>query len=207
MRRRLPASIRLPPFWHRRPAATLALLLLLALVVYERGLGHSAQPDDYTRYHNHVFEVVRVVDGDTVDLDVPDGRFPHTRVRLWGVDTPEVAGSRDGAMHYGDEASAFAQRRLLGRNVRVVLSPERTRDKYKRLLAYLYIDPAGLMFNEMLLQNGYAYADGRFAHSYKRQFESLEIQARRARAGLWEGVTPGQMPVWRQRMEAARRED
>ena len=200
--RKTPASIKLAPLWRRRPLLCAVLLVLAGLVVYERGFGRLGQQDDYSRYHNEVFEVVRVLDGDTFDIDVADGRHPTTRIRLWGVDTPEVAGSPGGAMHYGAEASAFTRRRLLGRNVRVVLSPTRTRGKYGRLLAYVYVEPSGLMFNELLLEHGYAYADWRFAHPNKRQFKAIEKRARSQGVGLWAEVTLEQMPPWRQRMES-----
>lgn len=201
-RRKIPPSITLPPLWRWRPLLAALLLVLTGLVVLERGFGWFGQENDYSRYHDRVFEVVRVVDGDTFDMAVSDGRFPSTRVRLWGVDTPEVAGSRDGAMHFGAEASAFAKRRLLGRSVRVVLSPTKTRGKYGRLLAYVHLEPSGVMFNELLLEHGYAYADWRFAHPYKRQFQTCEKRARRQGVGLWAQVTLNQMPPWRQRMES-----
>ncbi|MHC4611348.1 MAG: thermonuclease family protein [Planctomycetota bacterium] len=204
-RPKVPASITLPPIWRRRPVLTVFLMALLGLVVYERGFGRLGQADDYTRYHDKVFEVVNVVDGDTFDIASPDGRLPTTRIRLWGVDTPEIAGSRDGAMHYGAESSAFAKRRLLGRNVRVVLSPTKTRGKYGRLLAYVYVQPSDAMFNELLIEHGYAYADWRFAHPYKRQFKAIEDRARKQGVGLWAEVTLEQMPAWRQRMESRRK--
>ena len=203
-RRKTPESIRLAPVWRRRPLLGLVLLVLVGLVVYERGFGRLQTEDDYTRYHDKVFEVVNIVDGDTLDINIPDGRHPSTRIRLWGVDTPEVAGSRDGAMHYGAEASAFAKRRLTGRQVRVVLSPTKTRGKYGRLLAYVYLVPSDVMFNELLLENGYAYADWRFPHPYKRQFKAIEKRACKQGVGLWAEVTFDQKPAWRQRMESRR---
>ncbi len=197
----IPASIRLAPVWRRRPLLTVALLAIGTLVVYERGLGRLAAEDDYTRYHDQVFDVVNVVDGDTFDINIPDGRYPTTRIRLWGVDTPEVAGSPGGAMHFGSEASAFAKRRLMGRKVRIVLSPTKTRGKYGRLLAYVYLEPSDTMFNELLLEHGYAYADWRFPHPYKRQFKAIEKRALKAGVGLWAEITDEQKPAWRQRME------
>ncbi|MFQ5492239.1 MAG: thermonuclease family protein [Phycisphaerae bacterium] len=203
-RPKLPPSIRLAPIWRRHPAATTLLLAVAGLFIYERVLGKLPVGDDYTRYHNQVFEVVNVVDGDTFDIDVPDSQYPTTRIRLWGVDTPEVAGKRSEGMYFGREASAFAKRRLMGRSVRVVLSPTRTRGLYGRLLAYVYLQPSGQMFNELLIENGYAYADWRFAHPYKRQFMAQEKRAQRAAAGLWANVTQEQKPPWRQRMENRR---
>ncbi|MCP4251009.1 MAG: hypothetical protein GY778_28560 [bacterium] len=194
----------MPPVWRRRPVLTTVILLSGALVVYERGFGRTGQGDDVSRYHNRVVAVVQVVDGDTFDVDIPDGGYSITRIRLWGVDTPEVAGSRDGAMHYGAEASAFAVQKLQDRQVRLVLAPTKTRGLYGRLLAYVYLEPSGVMFNELLVGEGYAYADWRFAHPYKRQFMDIEERARRAGRGLWAEVQPEQMPPWRQRMENER---
>jgi len=156
---------------------------------------------DHDRYHNRMFRVARVVDGDTLDIDVPDGNKPMTRIRLWGVDTPEVKGSPKGEMYFGPQASEFAKRILTGRSVYVVLAPEKTRGKYGRLLAYVMLDRGGKMFNELLLEKGLAYADRRFPHAYRKQFEAIEKRARRAGVGLWADITIEKMPGWRQRFE------
>ncbi|MBN1844530.1 MAG: thermonuclease family protein [Sedimentisphaerales bacterium] len=79
----------------RRRLVLLGLLFLVLLAVLDRlGLlpGPAAR-GDRARYDGQSFRVVRVIDGDTLDLDVPDDRQgqPYTRVRLWGVDTPEVS--------------------------------------------------------------------------------------------------------------------
>ncbi len=156
---------------------------------------------DQERYHNRTFSVVRVVDGDTLDIGVPDGDKDRTRIRLWGVDTPEVARGRGEGMHFGSEASAFAKRTLEGKDVHIVLSPRRTRGKYGRLLAYVFMERGGAMFNEMLLEGGYAYADLRFPHDYADRFRAIEKQSRRTKVGLWKDVTLETMPKWKQRYE------
>jgi micrococcal nuclease len=161
----------------------------------------APQKDDHTRYHDRSFRVARIVDGDTLDIAVPDGNKSVTRIRLWGVDTPEAAQSPQGEMYFGPEASSFARKTLRGRTVHVVLSPDKTRGKYGRLLAYVYLERGGRMFNEMLLEEGYAYADLRFRHHYYRQFKEVEKRARRAERGMWAKVTLEQMPGWKQRFE------
>lgn len=145
-----------------------------------------------------------MVDGDTLDIDAFDGDKPTTRIRLWGVDAPEVAHSRTPDMYFGPQAVAFAERTLGGRSVHVVLSPGRTRGKYGRLLAYVFLERGGRMFNEMLLEEGYGYADWRFEHPYQDRFEAMEKAARKAGAGLWAEVSLDRMPGWRQRMETTR---
>jgi len=193
-------------FHLRRPMIRLFLAgIAVALCGLLTPAGPSQADDlDRMRYHNRAFQVVDVVDGDTVDVGARDGRFPSTRVRLWGVDTPEVAGSRDGEMHFGREASAFTREALRGKSVRLQLSPDRTRDVYGRLLAYVVIEPGGACLNELLVETGYAYADGRFRHHYTSRYEGLERWAKKHRLGLWEGVTFEGMPGWRRRMEASR---
>lgn len=145
--------------------------------------------------------VVRVVDGDTVDIDAPDADKSTTRIRLWGVDTPEVTGSPRGEMYWGQEASEFAKSTLHDQRVRVELVRGDTRGKYGRLLAYVYDASAGTMFNESLLLGGYAYADPRFEHPLLERFIALERNARAKAAGLWRDVSIEQMPKWRQRRE------
>lgn len=176
--------------------AVLVLSLLVAWVRLRAPVG-----SDHDRYHNKTFTCVNVVDGDTIDINVPDAKHDTTRIRLWGVDTPETAHSPTGPMYYGEEASAFTKSLVLGKPVRVVLAPDKTRGKYERLLAYVYVGDDDRMLNEELLVQGCAYADHRFPHVWKERFTRLEKRARNAQAGLWKDVTPEQMPEWRQRYE------
>ena len=191
-----------PPVYRRHPLVCAVVVITILAAVAERVAGRR-QGDDYTRYHDRTFTVINVVDGDTFDIDIPDGQYPTTRIRLWGVDTPEVAGSRAGEMHFGPEASAFAKRTLSGKRVRIELSPTKTRGLYGRLLAYGYRVSDGGSFNERLIETGHAYADWRFAHPLKRRYKMLEQRAQRRGAGLWANVKRQDMPAWRQRMEKA----
>jgi endonuclease YncB( thermonuclease family) len=78
--------------------------------------------------HDATVKVIRVVDGDTVDISPSvEGR---SRVRLIGMDTPEVY---FGTQPYGPEASAFAKRELDGEQVRLELDVQKI-DPYGRLL-------------------------------------------------------------------------
>lgn len=181
------------------------VILLLAIVVadhFRQGHGVSSQTGpvaDAARYHNQTFRVTRVVDGDTLHIDAADGTRPDTVIRLRGVDTPEVHGVEVPA-HYGPEASAFTHCAADGRFIRLELLEGNTRDRYGRLLAYVYL-PDGTMLNEQLIELGYAYADSRFAHPLKTKFAKLEKHARQERIGLWDKVTPEKMPAWRRQRE------
>jgi len=124
-------------------------------------------------------KVTRVVDGDTIDISPPvKGR---SRVRLIGMDTPEV---HFGTQPYGSEASAFAKRELDGEEVKLELDVQKI-DPYGRLLAYVYL-PDGRMFNETLLEEGYAQV-ATFPPNVKYQDRFLKAQreARAQNRGLW----------------------
>ena len=95
--------------------------------------------------------VIRDVDGDTVIARFADGRVE--KVRLLGVDTPEVVDPRKPVQCFGHVASAFTKSRLVGRRVMLELDAE-PRDKYGRLLAYVIVD--GHRFDDELLERGYA---------------------------------------------------
>lgn len=196
----------------RRRLTGLIILCLVTAAVFV-GLDHSPiihsrqhQPKiaeqtkagDFEKYHARTFTVINVVDGDTIDIDIPDGRYERTRIRLWGVDTPETKHPERDVMYFGPEASEFTRQLVLGRPVTIYLEEHRTRDKYGRLLAYVQL-PDDRFLNEVLVSEGFAYADVRFRHSFYHKYKQLEAAARSRKKGLWEDVTPEQMPQWRQK--------
>lgn len=200
-----PDSVTLPSRWRRNGVKALLGTALVLVIVWARSTRTPVAGDDQARYHDRTFRVARIIDGDTLDIDVPDRDKPVTRIRLWGVDSPETGDGPKPLMHFGLEAKAYAKDTLTGRTVHVVLSPERTRGKYGRLLAYVFLKRGERMFNEMLLEEGYAYADLRFPHHYFDRFKQIEKQARKDGRGLWADVTPDKMPSWKQRFERASR--
>jgi len=145
--------------------------------------------EDLSRYDGRVFTVTRVVDGDTLTIDEPDGSRPYTRVRLWGVDTPE-AQKHDPprpAEPYAQEATDLTRRLAQGQRVRLILEPHRLRGDYGRLLAFVEL-PDGALLNETLLSEGLAKADGRWSHRHLERFERLEKSARDEEKGLWSRI-------------------
>jgi micrococcal nuclease len=159
----------------------------------------SQEAGDSAKYQGKIFTVAKVVDGDTLDIDISDGNYNHTRIRLLGIDTPETKDPRTGPMYFGKEATDFATQKALGKQVTVFLDKDRnSRDKYHRLLAYIQL-PDGKFLNEELLSEGYAYAYLPFKHSLFNKYKQLESVARSQKKGLWAGVTPEQMPKWRQK--------
>ena len=153
--------------------------------------------DDIEKYHAKTFTVIHVVDGDTLDINISDGRYNRTRIRLWGVDTPETKKPNSPVMYFGPEACDFAAKTALDKNVTIYLGEKLTRDKYARLLAYIQL-PDGRYLNELLLSEGFAYADLRFKHNFYNKYVQLEASARSNKKGLWAGVTREQLPEWLQ---------
>ncbi|MCG0239167.1 MAG: thermonuclease family protein [Firmicutes bacterium] len=123
--------------------------------------------------------VERVVDGDTLEVQL-DGQTE--RVRMIGVDTPEVHGQVE---PYGPEASAFTKKVLApGTRVWLELDVE-TRDRYGRLLAYVWLAD-GRLFNEVLLREGYAQLLTIPPNvKYVERLTAAEREAREAGRGLW----------------------
>ncbi len=170
------------------PAMLVGLLVVLVLA------GRGQQGDgDFRRYNNKQFRVYRVVDGDTIYLDTPDSNESYTRVRLWGVDTPETKAPGKPVGYFGPEATAFTEEMVAGRTVTIELDPEKTRGKFGRLLGFVYTDEDKFL-NEELLRSGHAYADDRWQHRFYFRFQQIEKQARKNRRGLWRDIKAQDMP-------------
>ena len=153
------------------------------------------RPNDLQRYHNKTFHVSHVVDGDTLDVAISDEwkSHPRTRLRLWGVDTPEIIKPNTPIQHFGPEASTFAKQQILGKKIRLELLAHSTRDKYDRVLAYVYL-PDGRMFNREIIAQGLGYADPRFEHPHKADFAQAMRKAQNARLGLWKNPKSEDFP-------------
>jgi len=122
--------------------------------------------------------VQRVVDGDTLLLE------EGTRVRLIGVDTPESVAPNRPVEPLGTEAAEFTRSQVEGRHVTLGFDRER-RDRYRRILAYVYVDDR--LLNEELIRAGFSRAETRFPYDpeMKRRFRTAEDEARGAHRGLW----------------------
>lgn len=126
--------------------------------------------------------VVRVVDGDTV---IVNWEGVEESVRLIGVDTPETKHPSEPVGCYGPEASAFTESLLPpGASVHLQLDEE-PRDRYGRLLAYIYLND-GTMINEILLTGGYGRVlTIRPNDRHAVRFLDAERQAQAGGLGLW----------------------
>jgi len=148
--------------------ARFLVLLLLVLVVPPAAAGSI----DGT--------VVRIVDGDTIDVQLADR---VEKIRYIGVNAPEVHHPIRGEESGGREAAEVNRRLVAARHVRLELDV-RTRDRYGRLLAYVWAGDT--MVNAELVRLGYAQVMTVPPNvKYQRLFVKLQREARDAHRGLW----------------------
>ena len=138
-------------------------------------------------------KVLRVVDGDTIEIDRGKGK---EKVRFVLVNTPETVHPKKGAEFYGKEASNFTKSQLTDKTVYLQKDTSDT-DRYGRLLRYIWIERPSSdnpsneeikskCFNAILLAGGYANVST-FPPDvkYVDLFRKIERQARDGNVGLW----------------------
>ena len=161
-----------------RPSQLL-MLFLFACALLLSGCSNesvSSSPNSAT--------VKKVVDGDTIDIAI-GGKTE--RVRLIGINTPETKHPTKGVECFGPEASAYTEQLLPeGTALRVERDVE-ARDKYGRLLLYVYIANSNVFVNLDLVMNGYARPmvfEPNTAHI--ADFAQAATQAELRNVGLWQ---------------------
>jgi micrococcal nuclease len=165
----------------RRPLVLLAVSLAALAYAWTTRGGDDAPARDLAG------RVVQVVDGDAVRVAL-SGRVE--RVRYIGIDTPESVKPDTAVQCYAHRAAAENARLVAGRRVRLVLDVE-ARDRFGRLLAYVYRESDGLFVNAALVRGGFARTltiPPNVRHAGR--FAALARQARRAGRGLWSACAP-----------------
>ena len=181
-----------------RKIINIASLVLAAIIylaakspIFTNHDSRSANNEQQAAGDNNYYTVSHVTDGDTIVLS--DGR----RVRLTGIDTPEVYFSeklrRDSQKSgqdiktiqgLGRRASAFTKELCLGKKVRLEYDVDRL-DRYKRTLAYLYLED-GTFVNAKIVQEGFAQVMTVVPNvKHADLFLKLQKEAREAKRGLW----------------------
>jgi micrococcal nuclease len=124
--------------------------------------------------------VVRVVDGDTIDVATESGK---ERIRYIGIDTPESKKPGVPVQCFALKAAAKNKRLVDGKKVTLHYDVER-HDRYGRTLAYVTVGKISVQ--ETLVRGGYARAKAYPPNTRHRdQFERLERRARAAGRGMW----------------------
>jgi micrococcal nuclease len=160
-----------------------AAAAIIAAAVLLRPLPAASSPGQGTLRGT----VTTVYDGDTIKVRLA-GRADE-KVRLIGVDSPELDDARERVRLMAFLAKRFAFSRLYQAEVELLPGPEE-RDAYGRLLAYVRTADGGI-FNVALVREGFAHAYLKFPfdESWKKAIKAAEAEARRAGKGLW-GTEP-----------------
>jgi micrococcal nuclease len=159
------------------PAALAALLLTAC--------ASTAEPPEPSEPSDGEARVVEVIDGDTIDVSVA-GRTE--RVRLLGIDTPETVDPDRPVECHGPEASALTHQLLPPATAITLQRDEEARDRYGRLLAYVFRADDGLFVNEAIVAAGEAELLSIAPNdAYADRLAAAAEAARSAGAGLWGG--------------------
>ena len=163
----------------------LILCILIALVFISippsaGSISGQCQPSqDQSRLwrDKYTAKVERVVDGDTIKL--ANGE----KVRYIGIDTPETKHPRKPVQYFGKEAFEANRKLVEGKTVRLEFDVQQ-RDKYGRLLAYVYVDD--IFVNAWLVENGFAQVSTYPPNvEHQELFLKLQREAREKNRGLW----------------------
>ena len=142
-------------------------------------------------YNFRVTEINKVVDGDTIDVTIDLGfdLYKKERVRIAGVDTPEKRTRDLEEKELGIDATNWMKENLEGAidgddELTIRTELKGGVGKYGRLLGWLYVGDEEISLNELMIQEGYAWAyDG---GTKQKNFEELR-EIRRAHGTLLEG--------------------
>ncbi|MCX6744294.1 MAG: thermonuclease family protein [Candidatus Parcubacteria bacterium] len=146
----------------------LALILCLCLAP------NSQSPTDA-----QIFKVTRIVDGDTFVLETKD------KVRLLGVDTPELHHPKKPVQCFAQEAKDFTSRQVLNQKVKLTFEGQ-PRDRYGRVLAWIWYGPGyKKLLNAEIISQGYGFSYRKYPTSRLEEFNRLEREARKNKRGLW----------------------
>ena len=151
-------------------------------------MGAMVPPRRKSCYNFRVIKINRVVDGDTIDVTIDLGfdLFKKERVRVAGVDTPEKRTRDLEEKELGIDATNWLKKHLeeaISGEEDLVIRTELVGGvgKYGRLLGWLYIADSQLSLNEMMIEEGYAWAyDG---GTKQKNFEELR-EIRRSKGTL-----------------------
>lgn len=130
------------------------------------------------------YDVVRVVDGDTIILSIDS---KETKVRMIGIDTPEsVHPDKNKNSDEGIMVSDFTKKQLIDKSVYLEYDEDRE-DDYGRTLAYVYLDKnLDNMYQNILLEKGYASVMIISPNvKYADHFRSIAAKAKKNKVGLW----------------------
>ncbi len=170
--------MRLRRLTKRKIIATIVLILISIVTQF------IPQPKKEIQQNNSLIKVVRVIDGDTIEIE------GKQTVRYIGIDAPELHHPKKSVQCFAKEAFEKNKELVEGKMVKLEKDVSET-DKYKRLLRYVYLynppsTPEALFVNKYLVAEGFAHA-ATFPPDvkYADVFVSEQRNASTNKKGLW----------------------
>jgi endonuclease YncB( thermonuclease family) len=175
-------SYRKPHGW----LAVAAFLISLFIFAQQQGVfNHTVQKLDSSP--PGTYSVSRFIDGDTIQIDM---NGTPEKVRFIGVDTPETHKPNTPVQCYGPAAAAFTKNSIGSQKIHLESdSLSSNRDRYQRLLRYVYLQD-GTLLNQKLIEQGYGFYYPYFPFTKSAQFKQAEDSAMHAHKGLWGNCSP-----------------
>ncbi len=165
-----------------------AVVIVFAAIALWQGWVRPVDSQKFMRWQPGSYEVKQFVDGDTVLVDM---NGTEEKIRFIGIDTPETHKENTPVQCYGPAAAAYTKNRVGSQRIRLVADTLTTnRDRYERLLRYVYLED-GTNLNLELVQKGYAFAYA-FPFAKSQEFNAAMEQAQKAKVGLWGNCAPYQ---------------
>ncbi len=164
-------------------AIGLTLVLAVLYAAQDEGLVNFNLPEKTANTIGTYYKVTRVIDGDTIEVKMNSGL---EKVRLIGINTPEIVDPRKPVECFAKEASNRMHSLASGQNVKLEFDDSQSyRDIYNRLLAYVYLQD-GEMLNRKMIAEGYAYEYTYMApYKYQKEFRDLQTFVQGSERGLW----------------------
>ena len=163
-----------------KPKLYSILLIGIVLLLASSVVGCQAPTEDTTANAITEAKVIRVIDGDTIEVNIGGSIY---KVRYIGIDTPETVHPSKPVECFGKEASGKNRELVEGKIVRLEKDVSET-DRYERLLRYVWVDD--IFVNDYLVRQGYAYA---YTYppdvKYAEQFAQAQREAEENNRGLW----------------------
>ena len=162
----------------------LVILLIISMVLLLTQQNETTKPvvKIAEKSQPGLYEVTTFTDGDTISVNMNGA---EEKVRMIGVDTPETKDPRKEVQCYGKAASDFTKKLIGNSKVRLEADPTNTnRDRYNRLLRYVYL-PDGTLVNAEIIKQGYGFAYTYFPFEKLEEFKSYQKQAEESKSGLW----------------------
>ena len=134
----------------------------------------------------HSGKVLKVLDGDTFLIRVW-GQEEHVRLRE--IDAPEISHRKKaGQEPWGRKAKDFAQSLVRGKTVRLEVEEPDERDKYHRMLAYVFLNHT-FVNRELILSGNAFFYPGPFRGKYADELQEAEETAKEKGRGVWDKRT------------------